>query len=151
MTYSHRHTSYRSGQTLLELVLALGVIAVVLTGLVSAVTASLRYSQSSQYRSRGVKYAQEGLELARKLRDANTWDTFSTYSGTGTRSWCLSEAGAWTVSDGSGCPITAGSTFWRTVTFTWNDPIMDVESAVSWADRSSSSQVTFRTYLSQWR
>lgn len=146
-----RTRTFSSGQTLLELVLALGVIAVVLTGLVSAVTSSLRYSQSSQLRSRGVKYAQEGLELARKLRDSNTWDIFAAYSGSGSSSWCLSESGVWSPNGGSGCPIASGSTFWRTVTFTWNDPIMDVVSEVSWADRLASSTVSFRTYFSQWR
>ncbi len=146
-----RKTHYTSGQTLLELVLALGVIAVVLTGLVSAVTASLRYSQSSQLRSRGVKYAQEGLELARKLRDSSAWDTFQAYSGSGTMDWCLSESGVWTASTGDGCPIVSGSTFWRTVTFTWTDPLMDVTSAVSWADRAAPSTVSFRTYFSQWK
>lgn len=146
--FSH---TYRRGQTLLELILALGVIAVVLTGLVSAVTTSLRYGQSSQYRSRGVKYAQEGLELARKLRDSNSWETFFTYSGAGTMSWCLNDVGIWTQSDGSGCPMASGSMFWRTITFTWSDPIMDVESEVSWEDRSPLSRVAFRTYLSQWR
>lgn len=142
---------FTSGQTLLELVLALGVIAVVLTGLVSAVTSSLRYSQSSQLRSRGVKYAQEGLELVRKLRDSNTWSTFQDYSRSGTKDWCLSESGVWTESDGTGCPIANGSPFWRTVTFTWTDPLMDITSTVSWADRTPTSTVSFRTYFSQWK
>jgi len=146
-----KYRQLTSGQTLLELILALGVIAIVLTGLVSAVTSSLRYSQSSQLRSRGVKYAQEGLELVRKLRDSNTWDVFLTYSGAGTKSWCLSETGVWSSNGGSGCPIVSGSTFWRILTFTWSDPLMDVTSEVSWADRTLSSTVSFRTYFSQWK
>ncbi|MBI5019118.1 prepilin-type N-terminal cleavage/methylation domain-containing protein [Candidatus Gottesmanbacteria bacterium] len=141
---------YERGQTLLEIVVALGVIAVVLTGLVTAVTASLRYSQVSKYRSQGVKFAQEGVELARKLRDTSPWADFSAYSS-GTGAWCLNEAGSWSVSDGSGCPIAVGSTFWRTVTFVLSGSVMDVTSEVSWGDRSTGSTVTLRTYLSDWR
>lgn len=145
-----QHHVFERGQTLLEIVVALGVIAVVLTGLVTAVTASLRYSQVSKYRSQGVKFAQEGIELARKLRDTSPWAEFSVFSS-GTGEWCLNEAGSWSASDGSGCPIVAGSTFWRTVTFVLNGSVMDVTSEVSWGDRSTSSTVTLRTYLSDWR
>lgn len=143
--------SQSSGQTLIELILALGVIAVVLTGLSSVVTSSLRYGQASQYRSRGVKYAQEGLEITRRLRDTSTWDAFRAYAGTGTKDWCLDESGQWAVSDGNGCPLSADSLFWRIVTFTWNDPTMEVASTVSWADRTPVATVSFRTYFTQWK
>jgi len=145
-----RYSSYERGQTLLEIVVALGVIAVVLTGLVTAVTASLRYGQASKYRSQGVKYAQEGLELTRKLRDTSPWTDFLTYSDGG-GVWCLNQAGAWSTSAGTGCPIVAGSTFWRTITFTVNGSVMDVTSEVSWGERNLSSTVTLRTFFSDWR
>lgn len=145
-----RFSPRESGQTLLEIVVALGVIAVVLTGLVTAVTASLRYGQASKYRSQGVKYAQEGLELTRKLRDTSPWADFLAYSN-GSGIWCLDQAGVWTVSTGSGCPIVAGSTFWRTITFTVNGTVMDVTSEVSWGQRNLSSTVTLRTFFSDWR
>lgn len=146
-----RTVGYESGQTLLELVVALGVVAVVLMGLVSAVTSSLRYGQASRFRSRSVKYAQEGIELARKLRDASTWDVFLSYSGTGTKNWCLSESGAWSADDGTGCPIAAGSPFWRSVAFVWNDPVVEVTSQTSWGEHTSSTTVALKTFFSAWR
>lgn len=145
-----RHASRERGQTLLEIVVALGVIAVVLTGLVTAATASLRYGQASKFRSQGVKFAQEGLELTRKLRDTSLWTDFLVYSD-GSGQWCLDQAGNWTVSGGTGCPIVSGSTFWRTVTFTVNGSVMDVTSEVSWGERNPSSTVTLRTFYSDWR
>lgn len=145
-----RYTPHESGQTLLEIVVALGVIAVVLTGLVTAVTASLRYGQASKFRSQGVKFAQEGLELTRKLRDTSLWTDFLAYSDGGGE-WCLDQAGAWTVSGGTGCPMTNGSTFWRTVTFTINGSVVDVTSEVSWGERNPSSTVSLRTFFSDWR
>ncbi len=139
------------GQTLLEIVVAVGVIALVLTALVTAVTASLRFSQAGRYRSQAVKYAQEGIELTRKLRDTQPWTEFAVYSGAGTADWCLSESGTWTASDGSGCAITPTSNFWRTITLTLNGSVMEVTSTVSWGERTQSSTVTLRTYLSDWR
>ncbi len=149
MKYSKNPTT--SGQTLLELVVALGIVALVLTGLISAVTSSLRYGEASSFRSRGVKYAQEGIEVARNLRDTVSWDTFVVKSGSGTKSWCLDAAGVWAEDVGSGCPIAAGSTFWRTVTFTWQDPLMEIESEVSWGERTVPSVVTLLTYFTQWK
>jgi type II secretory pathway pseudopilin PulG len=152
-TTDRRHVS---GQTLLELVVALGIVALVLTGLIAAVTSSLRYGQASRFRSRGVKYAQEGIEIVRKLRDTTTWDAFVAYSGSGTSSWCLDEGGVWSEDSGIGCPIAAGSQFWRTIIFTWNtsnpgSERMEVTSDVSWADRSAPSTVTLETYFTQWK
>jgi len=135
----------------LELVIALGVVALVLTGLIAAVTSSLRYGQASRFRSQGVKYAQEGIELTRNLRDTSTWDVFMTYSGTGTASWCLDSSGAWSVDGGSGCLMEAGSPFWRTITFTWTDPVMAVTSQVSWGEHVTPTNVTLSTYFSQWK
>lgn len=146
-----RRHAHNQGQTLLEIVVAVGVIAVVLTALVTAVTASLRFSQAGRFRSQAVKFAQEGIELTRKLRDTRPWAEFTTYSGTGTADWCLDESGQWTASDGTGCPITPTSNFWRTVTLTLNGNVMDVTSVVSWGERTQSSTVSLRTYLSDWR
>lgn len=139
------------GQTLLELVVAIGVVAIVITALVAAVTASLRYSQSTRLRSRGVKYAQEGLELSRKLRDTNTWSTFDSYAN-GSGSWCLDENGAWVVDTASGnCPVSVGNNFWRRVHFVRNDPIMEVTVSVSWGERNTPSSIELKTHFTQWK
>ncbi len=146
-----RKDSSESGQTLLELVVAIGVVAIVITALVAAVTASLRYSRATQLRSRGVKYAQEGLELARKLRDISTWDVFQGYA-VGGGDWCLDESGTWTVDASSGaCPLSASNNFWRTIHFAWNDPTMDVTVRVSWGERNVPSTVELKTYFTHWK
>jgi len=143
---------HHTGQALLELVVALGITALVLTGLVSAVTSSLRYGEASRFRSRGVKYAQEALELTRKLRDTNPWETFLGYSGSGTKTWCLNETGVWSEDTSSMCPFTETSAYFRrNVTFTWTDPVMDVTTQVSWADHTAASTLTLRTYFTQWK
>jgi len=140
------------GQTLVELIIAVGVVGIVVMALISAVTASLRFSETSRFRSKGVKYAQEGIELARALRDSSPWTDFLAYSGAGSASWCLNGSGVWSADSGSGeCPIEAGSTFWRKVDFTWNDPLMTVAVTVNWGQRNSISTVNLETNFTQWR
>lgn len=142
------------GQTLMELVIAIGVVAIVASALAAAVTSSLRYGQASRFRSRAVKLAQEGIELARTLRDTSTWSTFEGYATTGTGSWCLSDVGVWTQdTSGGDCPITEGSTFWRSVAFTWNaiENRMEILVTVSWGERNSASTVNLHTYLTRWK
>lgn len=142
----------QQGQTLLELVIAIGVVAIIITGLVIAATSSLRYGQESRLRSTAVKYAQEGLELARQIRDTQSSDTFLSYSGIGTQVWCLDHAATWTKDTGTGCPpIATGSPFVRSVTFTWNNPIMSVTSKVSWSLGDTQTSTQLQTYLTQWR
>jgi Tfp pilus assembly protein PilV len=141
---------YQHGQSLLELVVAIGVVAVIVTGLVNAVTSSLRFGQASRDRSQAVKLAQEGIELARSERDSSIWTDFLTFSGADTETWCLNESGSWSLAPSdNNCPVTPQSRFWRYVTFDWNDPIMEVNSEVSWGDRSETNTVFFETFLSE--
>ena len=140
-----------SGQTLLELVIAIGVVAVIVTGLMVAATASLRYSQDSRMRSSGVKLAQEGIELSRQLRDSVSWTVFSDYSGSGTKVWCLDSTGTFIPQDGV-CPVIgSNSPYTRSVTFTWNDPIMTIVSLVTWQVGSIQASTQLQTYLTQWK
>lgn len=59
----------QKGQSLIEVVVALSVAAVIITALLIVVITSLRNAQLSQTQSRATKYAQEGLERVRAIRD----------------------------------------------------------------------------------
>jgi len=152
MMRREKHVHTQTGQTLLELVIAIGVAGLIITGLVVAALSSLRYSQESRMRSSAVKYAQESLELARATRDTSGWDTFFAYTGSETKTWCLDAAKTWTEDDGTGCgAIEAGSQFRRSVTFTWNDPVVEVVSTVTWHSGSTDLSTSLTTYLTEWR
>lgn len=144
------------GQTLLEIVIALGVIALVITGLVVAATSSLRFSQDGRLRSAGVRYAQEGIEKARELRDSGTWDDFLLKAGGSSKSWCLDGNGSWTESTGSCGLIQAGSPFTREVTFTLDtdsngNPVVTAVSTVTWPFGSTRATTSLKTYFAQWK
>lgn len=71
------------GQTLLEVILAIGVACIVLIGLTRAVTVALRNAQFAKNQALATQYAQEGMEKARQLRDQDP-DVFWNKSGTET-------------------------------------------------------------------
>lgn len=143
---------YRYGQTLVELVVAIGVVAMVLMALISAVTASLRYGQVSRNRSVAVKLAQEGMELSRKLRDESGWSTFLTYASVNSGRWCLDLSGQFSQADSNGiCPVSAENPFWRLLTFQFSDPTMTVDVSVSWGERNALSTVQLRTNFTEWK
>lgn len=137
----------QKGQTLAEIVVALGVVLLLVSGLVVGGTSAIKASDQSRLRSLAVSYAQEGVELTRKLRD-NDWETFQNRSGL----WCLDKAGSWS-SAVSTCPVNIDTTFTRMVTFSWNAGAlrMEVVSQVSWQDGASTHQSTLTTFFTQWQ
>lgn len=70
-----------SGISLLEVIIAMAVAVVLISGLVFSVTASIRNSQFAKSQTLATKLAQEGLEKIRGYRDQNTWATFTTPVG----------------------------------------------------------------------
>ncbi len=60
-----------SGQTLLELVVVVGVSVLIIGALVFATISSLRNAQFSKYQTQATKLAQERLERVRTARDRN--------------------------------------------------------------------------------
>lgn len=147
----HGIKNYTSGQSLLEAVVAVGLVIVIATALISATTTGLKNSQSGKLRSKAVVLAQDGLELSRKLRD-NGWGDFQTYGTALGKAWCLDSLGQWTVSTGP-CPLDIDSPYTRMMTFTWDsaNSRMKVNSVVSWNERSQVKDVTLTTYFTDWR
>jgi len=66
----------QQGQSLVEMIVVIGVVVLLTTGIVVGTTTSLSRSETSETRSQALSYAQEGIELARGLRDAG-WNTFT--------------------------------------------------------------------------
>lgn len=147
------HCGAKNGQTLVEVIVILGVVAVLVTGLVAASSSALRASESGKSRTLATKYAQEGIELTRRLRDSG-WTTFYTYGNTDPgKPWCVDGTGVWTSGAG-GCDINIEQQYTRTVTIEWIDATkVEVNSMISWVEGDSTNPqtVSLTTYLTQWR
>ena len=61
----------QKGQTLLEAVVALGLAVVIASGVAVLSIYSLNNSSFSKLQTNAAQYAQEGIEIARKMRDTN--------------------------------------------------------------------------------
>lgn len=72
------------GQSLFEVVVALGFIALIITSVVSLARFSLRNSEFAKNNALATKYAQGATEELRQMRDED-WDTFLIYAS-GTKS-----------------------------------------------------------------
>lgn len=76
----------QDGQTLIEVLLALGTAVVVLSATVVAVLSALNNAQFSKNQNIATQYAQEGMEVMRKMRNSN-WSTLSALNG----AYCLDQ------------------------------------------------------------
>lgn len=72
------------GQTLIEILVAMGTAVVIISAITVAVISSLYNAQYSKNQNLASQYAQQGMEIMRKIRDSG-WNDFYNLSG----SYCL--------------------------------------------------------------
>ncbi len=100
------------GQTIIEAVVALASIMLTLAAITVAITTSVSNSEFIKNQSQASKYAQQGMESIRNLRNTDP-TTFETLTGI----LCLNEDGTFTV-DGCQGQVNVDSRFRRTAEFT---------------------------------
>lgn len=145
------------GQSLFEVVIAIGVAALILVAAVSLSTTSLRNSNFTKNNALATKLAQEGGEWIRQQRDSG-WENLRT----NTNKVCLG-----TLSWSATCSI--DSVFSRSLLFvckifnpatgvTSNNPscnintnVIDSHVTVSWIDGQGTHTVKSVTTLTRWR
>lgn len=69
-------TASQAGQSIVEVLVATAVVAVVMTAIAAAMTVSVKNTAQAKYRSLGTQLAQENLEVFRRERDRLGWETF---------------------------------------------------------------------------
>lgn len=65
-----------SGQTMIEMVVATGMVALVLVAIVSGIALSIRNSRFSKNKALATRYAHEAVEKFRNYRDEVGWQPF---------------------------------------------------------------------------
>ncbi len=121
------------GQTLIEVLAALSILAIIATSMGAVVVSSLNSAQFAKNETLATKYAQEGMEAIRRLRNDN-YAQFKTYSGI----YCLSSIPAVLVDRPPVCSTPNVANFIRTVEIE-QSPGCGVNAAkvvvmVSWSD-----------------
>lgn len=148
----------QAGQTLLELVMAIGVGVVVVTAIVSITTLSLKNSGFAKTNAQATRHSQEAIEWLRAERD-KSWPTVFAKSGVTAQYYCLTNL-AWPAAPGT-CTATqyiTGTTFKREISLINRDlePSIDgnetiqAEVTVTWNDSSGDHQSKLTTQLTNW-
>lgn len=136
----------QSGQSLLEIVVVVGIVVLLTTGLLAASTVALRGSQYGTAKTDAVKLASEGLELVRNDRD-KSWTTFNNRNN---RTYKLCGNGTFQLNPA--CPISlAGREYTRLVMFVWNVDRMEVTVTVTWIEGGTIQTSVLKSYFTQWK
>ena len=136
-----------SGQTIIEVLFAVGVISICLVALMAAITSAVNNARFAKNSGLANKYAQEAVEVARRLRDRNSWSDFtSNFNG----NMCFdSEA-----SEPNGLCDTScakiDNIFTRCINFNNNSEKMTITVNVSWDEGGRSHQIQTVTFLTKW-
>ncbi len=95
----------QSGQTLLEVMVALGAATLIMSAIVAVVISSLSNEQFGINQNQATQFAQEGLDVLRNTSQSN-WGTFSGYSNY----YCLPQGGVvpTPLPAGQSCPQNVG-------------------------------------------
>jgi Tfp pilus assembly protein PilV len=75
------------GIILIEAILALGIIVVIMTALVTALVSTISSSSFSKDQTQATSYAQEGLDIARNFKDSS----YENFQELETGEYCLAE------------------------------------------------------------
>lgn len=127
------------GQTLIEVVIAISIIGVVLSGITAVVISSLSNADLSKNQSVATQYAQEGMEIVRQLRNKD-YVNFKTYN----TNYCLAKGAS---SLGGSCDVPNVDNFIRVIQITQDLPecggvnTAKVVSTVSWTDGKCAGSV----------
>lgn len=77
-----RLINFQNGQTLIEVLIALGAAITIIVAISTVVVSALNNAQFSRNQVLAIQHAQEGVEFMRKLRDSD-WNTFTSYGCSG--------------------------------------------------------------------
>lgn len=138
------------GQSLFEVVLALGVITAITVGIVSLAASSIRNAGFSKNKTLAGRYVQEATEWLRSERDAD-FTAFEAH--TLTSIWCLSGLN-WTKVGACGSANIPDTPLFREVTFSTlpsENIIIRANVRVYWTDGQGDHEVSSITSFTDWR
>lgn len=135
------------GQSIFEVVFAVGIAALILIAVVSLSTQAVKNSDFSKNNALATKYAQQGIEYIRQQRDTLGWTAFVAF-----RPGSNDMARDFGILDMNSGTNAVDSLFTRTYTLNRiSDEVYEVIVAVNWTDGAGEHEVESRTKLSNWR
>ncbi|MBI2621564.1 MAG: hypothetical protein HYW63_02855 [Candidatus Levybacteria bacterium] len=126
----------QNGQALIEALLALAFAVVIITAVVIAVINALSNTNFTKNQNLGTQYAQEGLDLARNMKDSD-YDGFKALANPSPRYYCITDGDFLYIPPDQPCIV--GNDFSRHIYIFHGSPLCEanssfVSSTVSWTD-----------------
>ncbi len=144
----------QSGQTIVEILVATAVVAMVLTAVAAGLTYSIKNASESKYKAVATNKAQEAIEVFRYERSALGWETFVEVLGDG-GAYCyntLPTPAQFLTLPNAICSTgvaDSGTEFKRDilVSVAGDDNSVTVEATVSWTDGTTPRSVVVTQQL----
>ena len=152
------------GQSLFEVVVAIGIAALIIVGVVSLATTSIRNSSFSRNKTLASRFSQEAIEWLRVEKDAD-WDIFKTNveSCDLAGSCCVEAIPSWETGSCDVAEVIPGTIFIREASFTCLDSdgttqvlcpaaeIIETSLTTSWIDGQGTHDAKASTQFTNWR
>lgn len=136
----------QSGQTIIEVVVAITIVALIIIALVAVVTASMSNSIFSKNKSLANKYVSQGIEAVRSIRDRSWNDFYSLNSGT--NYYLRYTSSYWELTTSV---ITPAPGFNRVITLTKDTDSVTVTVNVSWIQGAKTYKSSSVTNFTKWK
>lgn len=147
--------SILQGQSLMEVIIALAVTAIILTGIVSLTSKSVSTSTYSKNKSQANRYAGEAMEYVRTQKEHLGWSNFKTIiTSPDPDIWCMK---ALEFTSSGVCPSDdtgkiSGTIFQRTLEVkNVSNKTMEIEIKVIWSDEKGTHETYTVSAISDWR
>jgi len=132
--------NFESGQSLIEVLIALAASVAVVSAIVVTVITSLSNAEFTKNQNLATQYSRQGMEIVRQIAK-NNWSNFLTYTN---RDYCLNkDSTTLTVMTGLNCSLNIDGIFDRKITIiqsslsppsTYCTSSAEIVSSVSWSD-----------------
>jgi len=150
LKFCWREVSSIRGQSLFEVVIAIGVVGIIIVGIVALASTSIRNSAFSRNNSLATRYSQEAIEWLRGRRDTD-WVTFHN-NAVSSAIYCFDSLAWSNLGACSQSETITGTILRRQVAFTNIQPAqITAEILVIWQDSQGTHQVSTSTVFTDWR
>lgn len=160
--FTHLFGKTKSGSTLIEVIISIGIVALVLVTIVASGTLVTRNRRFSANQGVATKYSQETIEWVKSFRNAVGWKTFYdsvNAKGVSPITVCMpliasaaTDFDALSSGDCSGTDVIANTEYQRSLIFTVQSASeIYVDAKINWLDNAIVHETSSRAVMKEWQ
>ncbi len=160
--FKSRNLPFRSGSTLVEVIISIGIVVLVLVTIVASGTLVTRNRRFSSNQGVATKYSQETIEWVRSFRNEVGWKTFYesvNAKGVSPITVCMpliasaaADFDALAAGACTGTDVIANTEYQRSLIFTIQSTSeIYVDAKINWLDNAITHETSARAVLKEWQ